>query len=261
MDADVILQRRDDVNNYSVYVHIFPNGKRYYGITSHNDVNRRFQNGFGYRNQKLIWNAICKYGWDNIEHIILHSGVSKETACELEIQYIKSYNTTDPRFGYNIENGGSAPGKFTDEMRHKASCAMQGNKHPMFGKHISDEHKNKISKALKGRKLSELTKQRISTAKKGKPGRVQSQETKDKIRLALLGRKMAQSVVDKLVERNKENPCGFCKPRKVVCVDTGEIFDSLTQAGESIGVSKTSIYKACKGERKTVHKLRFAYVD
>ena len=42
------------METYSVYVHVFPNGKRYFGITCQEDINRRFQNGYGYRGQKLL---------------------------------------------------------------------------------------------------------------------------------------------------------------------------------------------------------------
>ena len=37
--------------NYKVYVHIAPNGKRYYGITK-KKVERRWRNGKGYEGNK-----------------------------------------------------------------------------------------------------------------------------------------------------------------------------------------------------------------
>lgn len=72
-------------NNYSVYMHIFPNGKRYIGITS-NEVNRRWEKGSGYKKQAKMKNAINKYGWENIEHIVLLCNLSKEEACKKEIE-------------------------------------------------------------------------------------------------------------------------------------------------------------------------------
>ena len=51
-------------------MHICPNKKVYIGITSKN-VNTRWQNGKGYPNNPYFTNAILKYGWDNIQHIIL----------------------------------------------------------------------------------------------------------------------------------------------------------------------------------------------
>ena len=249
------------MDNYSVYVHIFPNGKRYFGITCHDNVNRRFQNGFGYRSQKLLWRAICKYGWENIEHVILHSGISKEEACDLEIKYINEYNTTCSDFGYNIENGGSAPGKFTDEMRKRASERMKGENHPMYGKHLTEEHRQKISQKSKGRHFSEETKKKLSNARKGKPGRVWTEESKKKVSDSLKGRKPSEKSVELLRERINSYPGRAVNARKVICIETGKVFDSLTMAGESIGVSKRCIWRVCNGERKTVHKLTFAYYD
>ena len=42
---------------FSVYVHIAPNGKRYYGITSR-EPHRRWGNGNGYRQNRHFYNAI-----------------------------------------------------------------------------------------------------------------------------------------------------------------------------------------------------------
>ena len=55
--------------SYSVYKHTFPNGKVYIGITSQKPEDR-WSKGKGYQRQPLIYNAINKYGWDNIVHKI-----------------------------------------------------------------------------------------------------------------------------------------------------------------------------------------------
>lgn len=52
--------------NYSVYVHVFPNGKLYIGATRQ-EPKKRWRGGGGYRNQKAMHEAILKYGWDNIK--------------------------------------------------------------------------------------------------------------------------------------------------------------------------------------------------
>lgn len=90
---------------YSVYMHICPNGKRYVGITAQ-DVKRRWANGIGYRQQKHFYNAIIKYGWDNIEHIVIARDLTKRAAGELEQRLIAKHKTTDRRYGYNKSVGG-----------------------------------------------------------------------------------------------------------------------------------------------------------
>ena len=59
---------------FCVYAHIFPNGKRYIGITSKHP-NARWESGNGYRDGSPIRNAINKYGWENFEHIILEENI------------------------------------------------------------------------------------------------------------------------------------------------------------------------------------------
>lgn len=94
--------------NYKLYVHIFPHGKRYYGITGQSQVETRWNSGHGYYNQPIMCNAIKKYGWKNIEHIVLFDNLSKEVVCLLEEMYILLYNTRDINFGYNVAKGGEA---------------------------------------------------------------------------------------------------------------------------------------------------------
>ena len=87
---------------YSVYCHTFPNGKRYVGISS--DCENRWKNGKGYETQPKMDRAIQKYGWENIKHDIVLSGLSKEQANELEKYLISELNTIQN--GYNVTIGG-----------------------------------------------------------------------------------------------------------------------------------------------------------
>ncbi len=101
--------------NFTVYMHIFPNNKRYIGITCQKPE-QRWRNGAGYGDdQPLIRNAIKKYGWENIEHIILFTKLSKEEACEKEKELIKKYNTLDDKYGYNMTVGGDGHLKYETE--------------------------------------------------------------------------------------------------------------------------------------------------
>lgn len=100
------------MKTWIVYVHIFPNGKKYFGITS-KKPNQRWENGEGYKREGsnlAVYNAIKKYGWNNIQHIILHEGLTKEEACAKEIEYIAKYKTNahkyETEYGYNLTDGG-----------------------------------------------------------------------------------------------------------------------------------------------------------
>lgn len=90
---------------FTLYVHITPVNKLYIGITGR-DVNSRWNNGKGYTGSPHFYNAIQKYGWDNIKHIILLENLSEEVACECEKYLIAKYDTTNSKNGYNISFGG-----------------------------------------------------------------------------------------------------------------------------------------------------------
>ena len=84
---------------YTLYGHISPKGKYYIGITKQKPEDR-WNKGKNYRNQKKFWNAICYYGWDNFEHVIFKTGLSKRLALYWEEKYIVKYNSVEN--GYNV---------------------------------------------------------------------------------------------------------------------------------------------------------------
>jgi len=89
---------------YCVYEHVFPNGKKYIGISS--DAEKRWRNGKGYETQGKIANAINKYGWDNVKHNIIVDGITKKQAETLEKYLIAELHTIDN--GYNTSTGGKS---------------------------------------------------------------------------------------------------------------------------------------------------------
>lgn len=106
--------------NYKVYVHIFPNGKKYVGITRQK-LKKRWQNGKGYQGQ-VVYNAILKYGWKNFSHCILFETNNKEKAGKKEIEYIKLFNTI--KQGYNNATGGFINYTQTVSERQKQNMSI-----------------------------------------------------------------------------------------------------------------------------------------
>lgn len=88
--------------------------------------------------------AINKYGKKYFYILdILAVADTKWELDDLEMEYIKYYRHLGYKL-YNISDGGSGG------ITHNVS----GKNNPMYGKHLTDEHKQKISKALKGRKYT-----------------------------------------------------------------------------------------------------------
>lgn len=112
---------------YSIYVHIFPDGRKYVGSTG-NDLKRRWQGG--YRHNKILHNAINSVGWNNIQHQVLETVIDKETALKREEYYTLLWRTNEIEYGYNLKCGNKC---------YNGRC----------GKTNTEEHKRKISESMK----------------------------------------------------------------------------------------------------------------
>ena len=69
-------------NNYSVYQHVTPDGMYYFGQTQ--NVERRWRNNGVEYKRTALQPYIEKFGWDNIQHIILFENQTKENALWIE---------------------------------------------------------------------------------------------------------------------------------------------------------------------------------
>lgn len=246
---------------YTVYKHTTPSGKVYIGITKQKPE-QRWDNGNGYKKNEHFYRAILKYGWENIEHEIVENGLTKQQACDLEIDLIAEYDATDPRNGYNNSIGGECgslgvhPSAETrlkiseslnraylnPELRQKLSEAKKG-KRPSYecimksveahrGKPLSNETRRKISMKLKGKPLSDETRKKMSEARKGK--------------------KASEHVILAMTEATS---------KKVLCVETGEVYKSISEAGRQLGISFKAISNVCRGKAKTSGGYHWEYAE
>lgn len=163
---------------WCVYMHTNKlNHKVYVGQTCQKPERRWGRNGNGYKSYSngckiYFWYAICKYGWGNFEHIVFADNLTKEEADSMEIMLILLYDTTNPKYGYNIASGGNvhvAKGKnnpfygkhHTDETKQKIRLSLpnqQGENNPFYGKKHSDETKQKLSASHKKVAVVQLSK-------------------------------------------------------------------------------------------------------
>ena len=221
--------------SYSVYRHTNKvNDKKYFGITSQKPEFRWGNDGINYRSTPHFYNAIVKYGWDNFEHTVLFTELSKEEACEIEKRLIKENNTQNREFGYNVMEGGTAP-SIPQEVRNRLSMALVGNKNGL-GKICSEEKRRKISEAQKGKKLTDEHRKKLSEAKKGKTHKSPTIETRIKI---------SNSHTKKQV---------FCK-------ELNKVFQSIQECAKELCLPATNICKVCKGRGKTLKGMHFSYFD
>ena len=69
-------------SNYTVYQHVTPDGLYYFGQT--NNIKRRWRNNGAEYKRTSLQPYIEKYGWDNIQHIVLFRDQTRENALWIE---------------------------------------------------------------------------------------------------------------------------------------------------------------------------------
>lgn len=233
------------------------NGKIYIGQTCQTPE-KRWDNGKGYQTSPRFFNAILKYGWDNFEHIILQKNLSQEQANILEIQLIKQFQTQNDKYGYNIASGGKNY-SHSEETKKKIGKA---NSQALKGKTHSSEWGIKMSKKFSGegnpfygQHHSEETKKKISEHRKGK---LIGKEH------PMYGKKHTEETLKKM-SQNRQGKAG----KRVLCLNTGEIFNCMMDAARWCGLSNSSsIGKCCMGHQLTAGKhpitkerLKWKYLD
>lgn len=201
-------------------------------------------NGRYYYKNKYFTNAIQKYGWENIQHIILFTNLTKCEAENKEIDLIKYYKSNNKKYGYNIQNGGNTIGTHSKETKLKISKANKGKRRNQEFK-IKNSKNKKGNKNLLGYHHTEESKRKIAESQKGNKncnGRKLSEETKKKISISHLNS----------AKKDKYK-------KAVVCIDTGIKYNSIKEAGRTININSRSIQKVCKGERITAGKLHWKF--
>lgn len=214
--------------HYYIYMYTFPNGKKYIGKTKRSMSQRQGSDWSGYKRCRLLWNAIQKYGTENIKTDILFEGtLTDEEASKLECFYIEKYKTNackykNPSYGYNLTDGGEGISGcvFTEERLEKLLAQLNEAIDKRRGKPLSDEHKQKLSEShkglRKGYKLSEETKVKIGKA---------------------------NSLENISEETRKRKSLGHMKKVKATHIETGEvlIFNSRHEVAEYFGVRDSTV--------------------
>lgn len=222
------------MGEYSLYIHTNKtNGKRYVGITKQDPEYRWGNNGSNYKESPHFHSAILKHGWDNFEHEIRASGLTRNDACLLEKYYISNFKTQDSRFGYNIYEGGTAP-IVPQEVRKKMSHSMMGNKN-CLGRTTSEETKRKISEAQKGRPFTEEHRRNLC-----KPKSVTYPCTEER----------RQKIID--AKKDKKS---------IICIETGIVYPSIHECARQTDLSATAICAVLNGRLKSTGGYHFKYND
>lgn len=202
-----------------------------------------------------MYNAIQKYGWDNIKHEVIHENLTAKEAKKLEKYYITEvYHSNDKQFGYNMTSGGDglvgyhhsekSKQKISNaskmmwnnkDFREKMSGKHAGKNNGNYGKTLSEEHRKIIS---------DYAKQRTGD-KNHFYGKSHSEESKKKI---------SENRKGKASGKNNHNS------KKVLCIETGECFESASIAAKTYGMTTGNITSVCRGKSHTAGGYHWQYI-
>jgi hypothetical protein len=253
-----------------------PKGLNYLGIT-HKDPYKYGGSGVYWKKHLKAHNIKI----NEIQTLILFETNNYSELCERGRYYSELYDIVNSDEWANLipETGeNSVLGyKFSDDAKNRMSESrkgkLAGEKNPMFGKLVTNETREKISKANTGKKHTDVTKLKMSDRKIGENnhfyGKTHTEETKLKIAEAsskrtgelsnMYGKKHTDVAKLKMSKKRKGRDNGNYNPTPILQYDINNIlireWKDLIELLES-GLSKRQtkeISKACRGIIKTYY--------
>jgi len=230
---------------------------------------RQYKTGWS-KGQILLHRSICKYGWENHKFEIVCECEENELN-DLEIFYIKKFDSFNNKNGLNLTSGGNSP-KLSDETKKKIGKSKLNNKYWVGRKHsdetknklriinkgkkLSDEHKKKIGAAMSKRKLSDEHKRKIGLGNKGNK---LSDETKKKISVASKRKVFTDDYRKKLSVASKGRKHSNETKNKLRIINKGKVVSAESKEKMSISKkgnhSKASYYEIYNSENELVHSF------
>ena len=216
-------------------------GKSYIGQSR--DIKRRFweHRCVSHELNRPLKEALIKYGKENFKYEVL------QECEESELDDLERYYISKLKPEYNIASGGLESFSFPDEVKERLSRKSREQWENMSEEEKAHRVKHNLKGPRKGHTVSEETREKLRRANLGKK---QSAETKEKRKRTMEKKKLEGYVHDNSSHR-----------KKVICIETGEKFESVKSAGESLGVRPSCISGVLKGRQKTVKGFHFEYLE
>ena len=248
---------------WCVYIHTNKiNNKAYIGITSKKPEYRWKKDGSGYANNPAMKNAIEMYGWNNFEHIVFMDNLLEKDAKHIEMLLIAIFKTNcsryyNPTYGYNLTDGGDGVHGFcpSEEQRKKIKenhADFNGGKHPR-AKAVYCIELDKIFECMRDaqRELN-INAKDIGDCCRGKRNTAGNYHW-------IYADDIEKNGVEEILNRKKN--ARITSKKRVRCKETGEIFDSITQASIKKNVDLSSISACCHGKLKQTKGLHWEFVE
>jgi len=227
------------------------NGKTYIGQTI-TSLNERWKNHCAKSSScRALSNAIAKYGRENFTKEIVDFADSLEDLNKKEEFCINKFNSLAPN-GYNLKTGGDQP-RLCAESIKKVSESKKGMKawnegltkdDPRVAKYVrygKDTHAFGKVGYRKGKKHTEKAKRKMSEWHSG--------------------RKLSEETKKKMSEARKNSPYLAKVKKKVLCIETGIVYESISDASRKMNISISEISNACNRKRKQAKKYTFKFTS
>ncbi|NCB03839.1 MAG: hypothetical protein EOM67_17040 [Spirochaetia bacterium] len=263
------------------------NGKMYIGKSI--DIERRWAEELNGQVNEHLRRSFSKYGIQNFDFSVIEL-CKEEELDEKEMKYILLFKSHNKTFGYNKTLGGEG-GRWNDEMREKASKRMKGAGNHFYGTHLSEETKKKIGDKNRGKnnwhygcKSSKETRHKQSITKIGKLNPNAKPVYQYKLDGSLVGEYncipdaskatgIGYSAIKNCAVGITLTAGGYAwsygefrdvdytnkRLKRVRCIETGVVYESISEAGRAYGVRTIAISRVCNGERNTCKGLRFEF--
>jgi len=240
----------DPRNNEIRYVGMSTNGlvrpKKHLMPSSYNNKNKKHYH---------VYNWIRKLISLNLKpEIKVLESCSKENLYKREQYYILNYKEIGCNLTNKVDGGPGMLGlKHSEETKKKLSIKgknkkvpektlkmfrnQKGKNHPMYGKKHSEESLKKMRESHLGYKMPEEQKKKISNSLKGRKYGPVSEGHREKLIKA---------------KKNKMKP--------IICLETGEKFESINDACRKLNLNKNSIRKVINGKWKKTKGLTFSLI-
>ena len=182
------------------------------------------------KNRLPITYAIRKYGFQNLQWVILQSHLSRIEACHLEQQTIKEKQLTNKQYGYNLTAGGDGGLGYspTPETREKLSKALKGR------------NRNTPAQLTILSTLMSIKNQNSDFIAKARQGREHSNKY----------RKWSQELGKLAVQK-------FGK--SIICVNEKRTFRSIREASRYYQIEPANIRRVLKGKSYFASGYHFVY--
>ena len=231
------------------------------------------------KDNNIFHRALRKYGLENFVYCVIEENVLRENLNMREMDWIEYYDSF--YCGYNMTAGGNQT-IFSEEFKRKMSESRKGQftgeKNSFYGKHHSEETKNKLSEYHKGKKAwnsgktniySEETLKKISESCKGRTpwnkGKYLSEETRKKLsesHKCLIGEKNPFYGKHHSEEARKKNSEAHKKKVNKYNLDGSYIktYNSVSEAIKN-NTKCSALGKVCNGKAKQAGGFIWKYAS